>query len=125
LKDAESNLNHHWVIEDLQTNSEVNADTSSDPICSSAGCTQYQFNKKHPGLDYDINYAVPHFGTDKDIIDSQNSLSLAELNLGHKITVGSAASKKKHHNVAKDTLYNFAPIVDAEIRTSQKNLDDA
>jgi len=62
LKDAESTLNHHWVIEDLQTTADINADASSDPICSSAGCTQYQFGKKTRGLGYDIDYGVPHFG---------------------------------------------------------------
>jgi len=125
LKDAEANLNHHWVIEDLQTGAEVNADAQSDPICSSAGCTQYMYRKPNSGLPYDINYPVPNFGADKDIIDSKDSLGLAELNLGHKFGVGSAESKKKHHNVAKDTLYNFAPMLDVDIRTSQKNLDDA
>jgi hypothetical protein len=48
----------------------------SDPICSSAGCTQYRHKKK--GLGYKINYPVPNFGADKDIIDSKASLDLAE-----------------------------------------------
>jgi len=42
----------------VQTDSNIN--TASDPICSSAGCTQF----KHGGasLGYDINYPVPNFG---------------------------------------------------------------
>lgn len=123
LKDAETNLNHHWVIEDLQTGADVNADAESDPICGSAGCTQYKH--KQTGLGYDINYPVPHFGEDHDITDTKNSIALSEFNLGHKFSVGSGPSKKKYHNPAKDTMYNFAPTIDADIRTTQKNLQDA
>merc|ERR1719240_2235404 len=50
--------------------------TESDPICSSAGCTQYLHLKKDLG--YKINYPVPNFGADTDIIDSKASLKLAE-----------------------------------------------
>ena len=57
------------------------ADTSavtirSDPICSSAGCSQY----KHKGgkLGYDVDYPVPNFGEDTDISDTKNSLKVAE-----------------------------------------------
>lgn len=105
------------------TQTDSNIQTSSDPICSSAGCTQY----KHPGgkLGYDINYGVPHFGADIDINDSKASLALAEAQAGHKWEFGTAASKKKWHNVAKDTLYNFAPRYDGEIDASLKNLADA
>jgi hypothetical protein len=47
----------------------------SDPICSSAGCTQY--NHKPVTLGYDIDYYVPNFGEDRDITDSKNDLDLA------------------------------------------------
>jgi len=80
---------------------------------------------KHKGLGYDINYGVPNFGVDRDIIDSMNNLGSTELQLGHKFGVGSAESKKKYHNVAKDTLYNFAPEYDSDIISTQKNLNDA
>ena len=39
--------------------------------------------------------------------------------------MGTAASRKKWHNEAKDILYNFAPQLDRDIITSKKNLDDA
>lgn len=74
LDDSQTKLNHKWVIEDLQTDQQVN--TESDPICSSAGCSQYKH--KQPSLGYDINYPVPNFGEDRDITDSKNSLSLVE-----------------------------------------------
>merc|ERR1712147_470466 len=53
----------------------------SDPICSSAGCTQYKHKKKDRG--YDIDYFVPHFGEDKDISGSKESVDFAEKKLGH------------------------------------------
>merc|ERR1712070_729161 len=52
LSDSELNLGHKWVIDDVQIGADVNLE--SDPICSSAGCTQYKHKKK--GLGYDIDY---------------------------------------------------------------------
>jgi hypothetical protein len=48
---------------------------NSDPICSSAGCTQYQFPKPkgHP-----VDYPVPDFGIDHDIISTQSNIKKAE-----------------------------------------------
>jgi len=47
--------------------------TSSDPICSSAGCTQYEWPKgpkSHP-----VDYFVPNFGADPDMETTVNSLA--------------------------------------------------
>ena len=57
---------------------------NSDPICSSAGCTQY----KHPSKDlgYDINYKVPNFGRDHDINDQDTHVKDAEARLAHTWT---------------------------------------
>lgn len=118
LADTQTKLNHKWVIEDLQTDQQVNLE--SDPICSSAGCDQYRH--KHGALGYDINYPVPNFGEDQDILDARNNLKLVEGLQGHKIIMGTAESRKKWHNVAKDTMYNFAPRYDEDIVASQKNL---
>ena len=57
-------------------------DLSSDPICSSAGCTQYKHKTKDLG--YDINYFVPNFGKDHLIRHTDESLDLAEKIVGHK-----------------------------------------
>jgi len=105
----------------VQTDSKIN--TASDPICSSAGCSQY----KHKGgaLGYDINYPVPNFGADTDMNDAKDSLSLAEKQLEHKWVFGTAESKKKWHNPAKDVMYNYAPKYDLEMDVSLKNLQDA
>jgi len=120
LDDSENNLGHKWVIA-LQTGADVNLE--SDPICSSAGCTQYKHKKAKLG--YDINYPVPHFGTDKDINDDFESLSLAEKMIGHKLQLGTAASKAKWKNPAKDVDYNFAPKLDGDVISTQKNLADS
>merc|ERR1711981_1153417 len=108
LDDSEKALGHNWSLLQL--------DAESDPICSSAGCTQYT-HKKTP-LGYPINYPVPNFGVDSDILDSHTNLANTESKMGHKIIMGTAASRAKWHNVAKDTLYNFNPALDADIRTT-------
>jgi hypothetical protein len=100
----------------------VQTDIESDPICSSAGCTQYKHKKKPLG--YKINYPVPNFGVDTDIIDNHASLELAESMKSHKLEMGTEASKAKWHNPAKDVDYNFAPKLDGDIITTHKNLAD-
>ena len=62
---------------------QTNQESESDPICSSAGCTQYKHKKKPLG--YKINYPVPNFGVDSDIIDNHASLELAEGMKSHKL----------------------------------------
>ena len=66
----------------VQTDQKINADSESDPICSSAGCTQYKHKTK--GLGYKINYPVPNFGRDHLINQNFESLDLAEKQLGHR-----------------------------------------
>lgn len=46
--------------------SDVRLGSKSDPICSSAGCTQYEHPKKDRG--YKVDYFVPQFGADHDIV---------------------------------------------------------
>merc|ERR1711934_485970 len=105
----------------VQSLADINLE--SDPICSSAGCTQYKHKKKDRG--YKINYPVPNFGVDTDIVDNHASLSLAEDALAHKLEMATAKSKAKWANPAKDVDYNFAPKLDADVRTTQKNMGDA
>ena len=70
--------------EDSSKFHDINAlqlDEQSDPICSSAGCTQYKHAKKkgHP-----MDYPVANFGRDKnDIISTEESLKWAEAKSGH------------------------------------------
>lgn len=82
LADTEKKLGLRFTPEFVQTFMEVNMgdielqsddnliQTESDPICNSAGCSQY----KHPASDkHPMNYFVPNFGMDSDIIDSQSN----------------------------------------------------
>ena len=58
----------------------VAADIQSDPICSSAGCTQYE----HPKLEtYPMDYPVANFGVDHDIKASQTHTDQVEKSLGY------------------------------------------
>jgi hypothetical protein len=50
ISDAEDRLGHQMI----------QIGSSSDPICSSAGCTEYEHPKKKKG--YPMNYPVPNFG---------------------------------------------------------------
>lgn len=120
LMDTEKVLNHHWVIEDVQLDADVDTNTVSDPICSSAGCTQYKHQKEKLG--YDIDYPVANFGEDHDIKDLKHNLAIVERDLKHKLVMGTKQSKKKWHNDAKDTEYDFQPKFDEDIRSSLKNL---
>jgi hypothetical protein len=63
----------------VQTNSDMNV--VSDPICSSAGCTQYKHPSKERG--YKIDYPVPQFGADADVIATKKHTDMAEGILGH------------------------------------------
>ena len=100
-----------------------NVQLESDPICSSAGCTQYK-QKKTP-LGYDLDYFVPNFGPDRDVIDTEKSILNAEMTHTHKLIFGTKESRAKYHNKAKDVDYNFAPELDEDIKTSNKNLAGA
>jgi hypothetical protein len=62
LADTETKMNHKYKLGLVQLDAEV----ESDPICNSAGCTQY----KHPDsteAKYPMDYGVPNFGMDRDV----------------------------------------------------------
>ena len=102
---------------------EIDMHLESDPICSSAGCTQYKHKKKPRG--YDIDYPVPNFGVDHEIIENHASLALAEKMKGHVLEMGTERSKAKWHNPAKDVDYNFNPALDPDIVSTDQHLADA
>jgi len=58
------------------------------------------------------------------MLATQKSIAIAENLYRHKWEFGTARSRalKKYHNVAKDTLYNFAPKLDSDIVDAQNNL---
>ena len=102
--------------------------TESDPIVSSVGkITQY----KYPDLPDDpwapakINYPVPNFGADPDMVGTMNSIKIGEEMNKHKFIMGTADSKAKWHNVAKDTLYDYYPKLDSDVIVTNRNIDSA
>lgn len=73
-----------------------------------------------------MNYPVPNLGMDREILNSIENVPIAEGLVGHKWTsMGTEENKKKLHNVAKDTLYDFEPKLSHEIVISVDNLKDA
>merc|ERR1712195_194284 len=83
----------------------------SDPICNSAGCTQY----KHPEskeATWPMNYGVPSFGMDRDIQGNLENLEIAEGIVKHH---WEGIDPKKYANPAKKVMYNFAPKLDGDI----------
>ena len=90
----------------------------SDPICSSAGCVQYRHKKKELG--YKINYPVPNFGADNDIIDSKASLDLAEKQQGHLLDLPNPKWRKQ-----KVVQWSYDDSLDDDTISTLKNLDDA
>jgi len=130
LKSTEGILGHKFTIKEwdkipkmYEGYVQVDADSQSDPICNSSGCTQYKHKKTKRG--YDINYGVPNFGADADMMDNEASLNQAQKDLSHDWEFGTKASKAKWKNPAKKVDYNFAPKLDGEIITTDKNLADA
>jgi len=82
---------------------------SSDPICSSSGCPKTKLKEKDP---YPMNYPVPNFGVDRDIMDTYNSVNLAEKQLDHEWNFTFA---KDYKNPAAKTMYNFDPNLDPDM----------
>ena len=124
LTDSQTRLGHSWVIEsDPAYTAPAFAQVKSDPICSSAGCTQFA-HKKTP-LGYDINYPVPSFGADPEMTATARSIEIGEAAHSHKLIMGTAESQAKWHNVAKDTQYNFAPDLDEDMLHTSKHLTDS
>jgi len=95
----------------------------SDPICSSAGCFQYNNPAKSESQLIPRDYFVPNFGKDPDMTGTMNSLSIAEEQKKHKLIMGTPESRAKYHNKAKDTLYDYNPKLDKDVITTQKNLE--
>jgi hypothetical protein len=102
----------------------------SDPICSTAGCTQYGHPAPSPAqAQYPppaaIDYFVPNLGKDADIATTANSLNIAEAMTHHTMKMGTPESAAKWTNVAKDTLYDYNMKIDADVTSTQKHISDA
>lgn len=73
-----------------------------------------------------MNYSVPNFGMDREILNSIENIPVAEKLIGHLWTsMGTEANKEKYHNKAKDALYDFDPKLSTDMIISEANLKDA
>ena len=45
--------------------------------------------------------------------------------LEHKLVMGTPESRLKYHKKAKDTLYNYNPSLDDDVKTTNRNLATA
>jgi hypothetical protein len=118
----------NWVVPHAIDNRSYSYDSenvqlSNDPICSSAGCNQYEHPKPPKG--HPVDYPVPSFGADPDIAATANSISIGEAQYNHKIIMGTEESKAQWHNKAEDTDYNFKPELDHDMKVTAKNLENA
>ena len=96
-----------------------------DPSMSSLHkITQYTFPKPadDPLKPAKVDYPVPSFGKDPDMEATMNSIRIGEEQVSHKLVMGTAESKAKWHNVAKDTLYNYYPALDKDVVDTQHHL---
>jgi hypothetical protein len=126
---AEAQLKHQWKAVQLENVEQSDIMIESDPICSTAGCTQYQ----HPAPKDSttepppaaVGYAVPNFGKDPDMAGTLNSIKIAEEMNKHKLVMGTPESKAKWHNVAKDTLYDFNQPLDKDVISTNKHISEA
>ena len=92
----------------------------SDPICSSAGCTQYKQPdgpKPHP-----MDYFVPNFGMDHDVVASENNEKIASALVGHSWAFKTPESWEKYRNRAKDADYNFDPELSEDMIAAQNSM---
>lgn len=95
----------------------------SDPICSSAGCVQYKQPEgpaQHP-----MDYFVPNFGVDHDVLATESNEKLASAMVGHAWSFKTPESFEKNRNRAKDVDYNFNPTLDGDMTTSLSNMHNA
>jgi len=96
----------------------------SDPICNSAGCTQYKFPEPagKKAAEYPMDYFVPNFGRDRDVINTFNSLRKAEQMRRHHWVVTDEDLKKKDDPPVE---YNGDPALDDDIIGTVYNMRQA
>ena len=105
--------NYKWGLDSL-------VQLQSDPICSSAGCTQYKQPEGPP--QHPMDYFVPNFGMDKkDVLWTQENEKVASALVGHAWSFKTPESWEKWRNRAKDVDYNFDMELSEDMKTSLSN----
>jgi hypothetical protein len=97
----------------------VDMQIESDPICSSAGCDQYKQPAGPP--QHPMDYFVPNFGMDKDVIATETNEKVASALVGHAWSFKTPESWEKYRNHAKDAEYNYDPALSEDMVTSQNS----
>lgn len=59
------------------------------------------------------------------MVATLNNEALASKMVNHHWDFGTEESKARWHNVAKDTLYDYAPNLDGDMIATEKHLGDA
>jgi hypothetical protein len=59
------------------------------------------------------------------MVGTMNSIKIGEEMFKHKFIMGTADSKAKWHNVAKDTLYDYYPKLDGDMINTNRHIDAA
>jgi hypothetical protein len=59
------------------------------------------------------------------MVGTMNSIKIGEEMNKHKFIMGTADSRAKWHNVAKDTLYDYYPKLDSDVIVTNRNIDAA
>ena len=72
-----------------------------------------------------MDYFVPNFGADNDVLETQENERLASRVVGHNWKFKTPGSWEKYRNPAKDTKYNFAPTLDEDTIISLANTNRA
>jgi hypothetical protein len=120
-------LNHKWDVKTLQLDADINIE--SDPLCSTAGCTQYLHPVPKDSLKFPppaaVGYTVPNFGKDPDMETTMNSLKIAEDTVNHTFVMKSPESAAKYAIKAKETPYDYKPALDEDVISTQGNIAES
>lgn len=64
---------------------------------------------------------MPNLGQDLEVFETRDSLATAQKMYNHKLEMGTAYTRAKWHNPAKDTLYDFHPELDSDIKITHNS----
>jgi hypothetical protein len=99
-------------------------ESSSDPVCHSAGCTQYNWmdplrSKATPPVEYETGQAL-----DQDVINTWDNLGVAEKIKNHDWKFNPDVYKERAKEPAA-TEYDFGAALDEDIVNTQSHLNAA
>ena len=72
-----------------------------------------------------MNYFIPNFGMDHEILASENNEKIASALVKHDWAFKTPESWEKWRNRAKDASYNFDPELSDDMKTTLSNMANA